>query len=683
MPTLTIDGQEVTVEPGTTLLQACEDVGVEIPRFCYHERLSVAGNCRMCLVEMEKAPKPIASCAMPAGDGMVIHTNSETVKKAREGVMEFLLINHPLDCPVCDQGGECDLQDQAMAYGRGTSRFDENKRAVKDKDMGPLIETVMTRCIHCTRCVRFSEEVAGVETLGALYRGENMQISTYLEQAFMSEMSGNLVDLCPVGALTSKPYAFTARSWELKKTESIDVMDAVGSNIRVDSRGNEVMRILPRLNEDVNEEWISDKSRHVVDGLKKRRLDTPWLRNAKGKMVETTWGKAFEAISAKIKGVDGKDMAAIVGDVADMESMFALKSLFGNLGSKRVECRQDGMIVEAKKRAGYVFNSTIAGIDDADFVLLIGANPRGEAAIVNTRLRKAQRANGLEVANIGPELDLTFPVTEYGNNAELLNDVLGGKHALSKALKAAKKPMIIVGAGALTGKNGGAVWSAARELADKYAITSDWNGFNVLHTAASRVGGLDLGLATTRGVEGVYKDSEKGTLKFLFLMGADELDFARLNGTFTVYMGSHGDAGAAHADVILPAATYTEKAGTYINMEGRVQRGEQVVFPVGDAREDWTILRALSDVLDATLAFNNASELRSAMKKAVKHIDSIDEIAVAEWGSFGKDSTVEKGGFNPAIEDFYLTNAMARASSVLNEVSALKRSVDEGGKAHG
>ena len=448
-------------------------------------------------------------------------------------------------------------------------------------------------------------------------------------------------------------------------------MDAVGSNIRVDSRGNEVMRILPRLNEDVNEEWISDKTRHVVDGLIKRRLDTPWVRDNKGTLTASTWDQAFDAIKTALKGVDGKNMAAVVGDVADMESMFALKSLYGNLGSKRVECRQDGMVVDAKKRAGYLFNTTISGIDDADFVLLVGANPRAEAAIVNTRLRKAYRANGLKVANIGPELDLTIPVDEHGDDAALLDAVLGGKHALSKALKAAKKPMIIVGAGALSGKNGAAVWSATRAIADKYAIKDDWNGFNVLHTAASRVGGLDLGLATTRGMDGIYKDAEKGDLKFLFLMGADEVDFDRLKGAFTVYMGSHGDAGAEKADVVLPAAAYTEKSGTYINMEGRVQRGEKVVFPVGDAREDWTILRALSDVLGVTLAFDSLAQLRAALKKAVKHADKLDEVATAAWAEFGKEGKISKGGFSLAVDDFYLTNAMARASTVLNEVSAL------------
>jgi len=608
MPTLTIDGQEVTVDPGTTVLQACEEVGVEIPRFCYHERLSIAGNCRMCLVEMEKAPKPIASCAMPAGDGMVIHTNTEKVKKAREGVMEFLLINHPLDCPICDQGGECDLQDQSMAFGGGNSRYDENKRAVDDKYMGPLISTTMTRCIHCMRCVRFSTEVAGVDDMGSLWRGEHTEVTTYLGGILDSEMSGNVIDLCPVGALTSKPYAFTARSWELKSTESIDVMDAVGSNIRVDARGAAVMRFLPRLHEDVNEEWISDKTRFVYDGLKKRRLDRPYVRKS-GKLQEASWAEAFDAIKKKLKGVKGEEIAGLIGDLADMEAMLALKGLLSDLGSARIEARTDGAAIDASVRSGYLMNSTIAGIEDADFLLMIGTNPRTEAPLVNTRIRKSVRHLGLKVANIGSAEDLTYKVEELGDDAALLEQVLAGNHDVSKALKSAERPMVLIGQGALKRGDGAAILKAARDVADKYCMRDDWKGFNMLHTAASRVGAMDLGLASDGGVNAILADAEAGKLKAVFNLGADEVDTSALEKTFTVYIGTHGDEGVKNADVILPAAAYTEKSGTYINTEGRVQLTRKAVFAPGEAREDWTIFRALSDVLGNTLPYDNLGQL--------------------------------------------------------------------------
>jgi NADH-quinone oxidoreductase subunit G len=664
MPTLTIDGQEVTVDPGTTVLQACEEVGVEVPRFCYHERLSIAGNCRMCLVEMEKAPKPIASCAMPAGDGMVIHTNTERVKKAREGVMEFLLINHPLDCPICDQGGECDLQDQSMAFGGGSSRYDENKRAVEDKYMGPLISTTMTRCIHCMRCVRFSTEVAGVDDMGSLWRGEHTEVTTYLGSMLDSEMSGNVIDLCPVGALTSKPYAFTARSWELKSTESIDVMDAVGSNIRVDARGAAVMRILPRLHEDVNEEWISDKTRFVYDGLKKRRLDRPYVRKD-GKLVEASWGEAFEAIKTGLNGLNGDQIAGVVGDLADMEAMYAMKDLMGTLGSSRIESRQDGAALDASVRSGYLMNSTIAGIEDADYLLMIGTNPRAEAPIVNTRIRKAVRHMGLKVASIGETVDLTYPVQEFGNDTALIADVLKGDHEIAEALKAAEKPMILLGQGALQGKDGAAILKAVRDIADQYCIKDGWNGFNVLHTAASRVGALDLGLVTDGGIDAIKSDAEAGKLKAVFLLGADEFDTSSFKDAFTIYMGTHGDEGVKNADVILPAATYTEKSGTYINTEGRVQMTAKAVFAPGDAREDWTIFRALSDVLGSTLLYDNLAQLRLKLVEAVPHITAIDEVPDAEWGDFGSKGDIEAGEITNAVSNFYLTNPIARTSDIM------------------
>lgn len=676
MPTLTIDGKEVTVEPGTTVLQACEEIGVEVPRFCYHERLSIAGNCRMCLVDMEKAPKPIASCAMPAGDGMVIHTNTERVKKAREGVMEFLLINHPLDCPICDQGGECDLQDQAVAFGRGANRFDENKRAVEDKHMGPLISTTMTRCIHCMRCVRFASEVAGVDDMGALWRGENTQITTYLEKTLDSEMSGNVIDLCPVGALTSKPYAFTARSWELKHTESIDVMDAVGSNINVDTRGAAVMRILPRLNEDINEEWISDKTRFAYDGLKKRRLDRPYIRKNK-KLVEASWAEAFDTIKKKLKGAKGKEIAGLVGDLADMEGMLAFKDLLGSLGSDRVEARQDGAALDTSVRAGYLMNSGIAGVEEADYLLLVGCDPRTEAPILNSRIRKAVRHLGLQVGNIGNANDLTYKVEEFGDDGKILKSASTGRHAAAKALKAAQKPMIIVGQAALAREDGAAILKAARDVADRYCVKEGWNGFNVLHTAAARVGALDLKLTTEGGIDAVLDDAEAGKLKGVFLLGADEFNSDALKKTFTVYIGTHGDEGVKQADVILPAAAYTEKTGTYINTEGRVQRTEKANFAPGDAREDWTILRALSDVVGKTLPYNSVGELRARLAQVAPATATLDELPNEEWGDFGTKGDIAEGGIAPIIDNFYLTNPIARASQIMADCVEARGGVAE------
>ncbi len=667
MPTLTIDGIEVEVEQGTTVLQAAEQVGIEIPRFCYHERLSIAGNCRMCLVEVTPGPpKPAASCALPAGEGMEVKTNSEKVKKFREGVMEFLLINHPLDCPVCDQGGECDLQDQSMAYGEGASRYNEKRRIVQEKYMGPLIRTIMTRCIHCTRCVRFADEVAGVPSLGAIGRGENMQITTYQEQSFASEMSGNVVDLCPVGALTSKPYTFKARPWELKNTETIDVHDALGSNIRIDSRGRAVMRALPRIHEEVNEEWISDKTRHAVDGLAKNRLDRPFVKK-NGKLQEASWEEAFGLIASKIKGLKKGQLAGLVGDLCDAESMYAFNDLMTALDGE-IECRQDGSKVGGKHRAGYLFNSSVMGIDEADAILLVGSNPRHESPVLNSRIRQRWLSHQCKIANVGPDVDLSYKIEQLGDDATILKEILAGKNDFAKTLKDAEKPMIIFGQGALNREDGAAIIKLAHDIAEKYGMVSDeWNGFNVLHTAASRVAALDMGLVTENGIEGILDGAEKGDIKVVYNMGADELDTSKLAKSFVIYQGSHGDEGVKNADVILPGVAYTEKPGTYLNTEGRVQIALRAIFGPGEAREDWKILRALSDVLGKTLSYDTIADLRAKMVKDYPHFAAIDQKPSSEWSDFGVDGDVKDGGFTLAISDFYGTNPIARSSETMAE----------------
>jgi len=665
MPKITIDDIELEVEPGLTVLQACELAGKEIPRFCYHERLSVAGNCRMCLVEMEKAPKPIASCAMPVGEGMKIKTDSEMVKKARHGVMEFLLINHPLDCPICDQGGECDLQDQAMGYGFDRSRFLEMKRAVDDKYLGPLVKTEMTRCIHCTRCVRFATEVAGVPELGATGRGETMEITTYVEKALTSELSGNIIDLCPVGALTSKPYAFVARPWELKKTESIDVTDALGSNIRVDARGPEILRVLPRVNEDVNEEWLSDKARFSYDGLLRQRLDKPYVRRD-GKLHPVSWEDAFAAIVARVGNVSGNKIAAIAGDLVDCEAMFALKSLMTSLGSPNIDCRQDGSAVGEGSRSGYLFNSGVAGIEQADAILLVGTNPRTEAAVLNARIRKRFLTGKAKIAVIGPDADFTYKYQSLGANPSVLSDIASGSHVFADVLKNAAKPMIIVGSGAVARGDGAAILAAARAVADSCGLIKDgWNGFNLLHRAASRVGGLDLGFlpgAGGKGTRAILEGASSGEIDVVYLLGADEIDMKRLGRAFVIYQGHHGDAGAARADVILPGAAYTEKNGTYVNTEGRVQRALRAVFPVGDARDDWAILRALSERLGKKLPFDSIEALQAQMAKAVPHLGHVDETTPAQWGAFGAAGAMSGGDFVYPIDNFYMTDPIGRAS---------------------
>ncbi|WP_404404220.1 NADH-quinone oxidoreductase subunit NuoG [Pelagibacterium halotolerans] len=689
MAQIKVDGELIEVPDHFTLMQAAEAAGAEIPRFCYHERLSVAGNCRMCLVEVKGGPpKPQASCAMgvkdlrpgPNGEPPEMFTNTPMVKKAREGVMEFLLINHPLDCPICDQGGECDLQDQAMAYGVDSSRYWENKRAVENKHIGPLVKTIMNRCIHCTRCVRFTTEVAGVSELGLIGRGEDAEITSYLEQAMTSELQGNVIDLCPVGALTSKPYAFQARPWELTKTESIDVMDAVGSNIRVDARGREVMRILPRIHEGVNEEWISDKTRFVWDGLRTQRLDRPYVKKGK-KLQAATWNEAFAAVAARIKKTDPAKIGAVAGDLAGVEEMFALKALLASLGSGNIDSRPAGSAFDPKKgRAGYIFNPTIAGIEQADAILIVGTNPRREAAIVNARIRKAWRAGNVEIGLIGEPADLTYDYAHLGAGIDTLAELAAGKGAFAKTLENAKRPIVIVGEGAMTGASGKDVLGLAAEVAQKNgALSDEWNGFGVLHTAAARVGGLDIGFVPGKGgldTAGMLKASNKGELDVLFLLGADEIDFSAIGeNTTVIYIGTHGDAGAHKADIILPAAAYTEKSATYVNTEGRVQMTTRAVFAPGEAKEDWAILRALSGVLGVTLPYDSLTALRANLYAEFPHLARLDGIAggkASDVAKLAKATAPKKGNalISP-ITDFYLTNPIARASAVMAECSQL------------
>jgi NADH-quinone oxidoreductase subunit G len=670
MPKAKVNGVEVEFEPGMTVLQVAELAGEEIPRFCYHERLSIAGNCRMCLVEVKPGPpKPQASCALPAAENQEIFTNTPMVKKAREGVMEFLLINHPLDCPICDQGGECDLQDQAMGYGRDDSRYAENKRAVEEKYMGPLIKTVMTRCIQCTRCVRFITEVAGVPDIGLISRGEDVEITTYLDKSVGSELSANVIDLCPVGALTSKPYAFNARPWELKKTESVDVMDALGSAIRVDSRGPAVLRVLPRLNEEINEEWISDKTRYAVDGLSRQRLDQPFIRKD-GRLQPATWAQAFELITAKVKGASADRIGVIAGDVQDVESMAAAKDLFTALGSANVDCRQDGMALGAGPRESWLMNSTIAGIEEADVILLVGTNPRLEAPVFNARLRKRWLAGALRVGVIGEQADLTYKYDYLGAGAPTLSGLSRAKNDFVQALKGAKKPAIIVGAGALARDDGQAVLAAAAAAAKSFGLT-----WNVLHTAASRVGGLDLGFVPGEGGKSAKEMVQAGALDVLFLLGADEID-AKGSDAFKVYLGTHGDAGAHSADVVLPGAAYTEKDGIYVNTEGRVQLGYRAVFPKGEAREDWSVFRALSDRLGVTLPYDTLAQLRAKLFADHPTFGQVDYApgsagAAPDFGSLGAKGELSDAPFESAVKAFHLTNPIARASVTMAECAAV------------
>ncbi|MFM7346894.1 MAG: NADH-quinone oxidoreductase subunit NuoG [Tagaea sp.] len=671
MPKVTIDGETIEVPGGITVLQACEIAGKEVPRFCYHERLSVAGNCRMCLVEMEKSPKPVASCAMPVAEGQVIKTDTPLVKKARNGVMEFLLINHPLDCPICDQGGECDLQDQAMAYGMDHSRYKENKRAVPDKDIGPLVKTIMTRCIHCTRCIRFSTEVAGNEELGAVFRGEHMEVDTYVEKALTSELSGNIVDLCPVGALTSKPYAFTARPWELRKTESIDVFDALGASIRVDARGGEVLRVLPRLNEATNEEWIGDKTRHAVDGLKRQRLDRPYLRKD-GKLQPVSWDEALAAVAKRLSATAPTRLAAIAGDLVDSEAVASLKDLMAAMGTANIDCRQDGAKLDPSNRASWLFNSTIQGIEEADAILLVGTNPRWESAVLNARIRKRYRAGSVKIAAIGPQLDLRYKYEYLGAGPTTLADLVAGKIAFFETLKNAKKPMLILGMGVLARNDGAAVLALAGELAAKAGLVKEgWNGFNVLQTAAGRVGALELGFVpgpNGRDVAGILEGASKGEIDTVFLLGADEIDTSKLGKAFVIYQGHHGDKGAHRADAILPGAAYTEKNATYVNLEGRAQHARLSVFPPGEAKEDWKILRALAEACGKKPSYDTLAQLRARMAQASPVFAEIDQAhPAASVGAIGKAGPVDPAAFVSPIANYYMTDPISRASATMAE----------------
>lgn len=686
MVKLTINQQEIEVAPGTTILQACEQQGVEVPHFCYHPRLSIAGNCRMCLVEVEGAPKLVASCAMPVSENMVVVTDSPKVEKGREGVLEFLLINHPLDCPICDQGGECDLQDLTLNYGRGESRFDLNKRAVPNKYMGPLIKTVMTRCIHCTRCVRFAKEIAGVPELGMVFRGEHAEITTYLEETFDSELSANVIDICPVGALTSRPYAFKGRPWELSKHESIDVLDAVGSNIRIDVRGNEIMRILPRLNEEINEEWISDKTRYAFDGLKCQRLDRPYARK-NGRLVPVSWDEAFDILRNVLSFARSTEIAAIAGDMADCESMLLLKELMQSMGVPHMDCRQDGSVLDNHFRSSYLFNTTIAGIEQADACLLIATNPRHEGAMINARLRKRYLKGGFNVGLVGPEVLLNYPYDHIGADARVIKDLISGKHPFAKVLASAKNPMLILGQAALNRRDSLEILDAAQKIARAYnMLRPDWNGFNVLHTAASRVGGLDLGFVPGKGgysTQQILQASQQNQIRVLFLLGADEISMSDLGDTFVVYQGHHGDRGAHRADLILPGAAYTEKDGTYVNTEGRPQQAYAVVAPPGEAKEDWKILRMLSEHIDKPMTYSTLDDVREKLRQVNPIFGAINHITPTSWHDLDKHTpeTLSLIPFKLPIDNFYMTDPISRHSPTMASCVAgepIQRSVAHG-----
>jgi NADH-quinone oxidoreductase subunit G len=667
---LTVDGKEIEVEEGCTVLQACEIAGEDVPRFCYHDRLSIAGNCRMCLVEVQPGPpKPQASCALPAANGQIISTKSKMVQDARKGVMEFLLINHPLDCPICDQGGECDLQDQAMSFGSDKTRYLETKRAVEEKSMGPLIKTNMTRCIHCTRCVRFSTEVAGVNDLGALGRGENMEITTYLEKSIESELSACVVDLCPVGALTSKPYAFNARPWELTHIETIDVMDALGSNIRVDTKGNQVMRVLPRLNEDINEEWISDKTRYAIDGLKVQRLDRPYIRNAKGSLEATNWDTAFSKIKDKLLESEKNKIACLIGDLVDVEAAYSLKTLFKKFDVDNLDCRIDGAEIGEQGRAGYIFNSEIKGIEDSDALLIVGSNPRLEAAVLNARIRKRYLMGNFPIGLIGEKVDLKYPYKHLGSSSLDIEKLKNKNNEFSLKLLNAQRPMIIVGMGAFTNDNGSVILNELRELAEYLGIVKkEWNGFNILQTSAGRTGALDIGFIPSKkglNAKQIFSKGDEGDLSFIWLMGVDNKDVLKLKKPFVVYQGHHGDVGAHIADVILPGAAYTEKSATYVNTEGRPQLAKQATFPPGDAKEDWKIIRAFSDYVKNKLPFDDLESLRNNLYDEFPHLGDIDEIKKARWSKFGTKGKIDNIELKSSIKNFYNTCSISRTSETM------------------
>jgi NADH-quinone oxidoreductase subunit G len=667
---LKVNEIDVEVEEGLTVLQACEKAGVEIPRFCYHEKLSIAGNCRMCLVELEKSPKPVASCAMPAAEGMNIKTNTGFVEKARKGVMEFLLANHPLDCPVCDQGGECDLQDQSMFYGVDKSRYKENKREVHEKNMGPLIKTQMTRCIHCTRCVRFATEVAGVTEIGAIGRGEDMEITTYLEQSMQSELSANVVDLCPVGALTSKPYVFEARPWELKKTESIDVMDAIGSNIRVDTYGWEVKRILPRINEDINEEWISDKTRYACDGLLNQRLDTPYIKY-NGKFEKASWSEVFNIIKSKFKNANKDKICGMSGDLVNMETLYIFKEFFNKtLSSYNVESRSDHTYLNPQNRENYLFNSTINGIEEADFILLIGSNPRYEATILNARIRKAYVKNKTKIISLNDVGDLTYPYEFLDGDIENIKKITEDNHEVSSLIKEAKKPLIIFGQSSLKSKSAKYIVESVKSFLEKNnKISDEWNSLNTISENASTVGSFDLGLyKTVDGSNEVLKDLENNMFEIVYLLGVDNLKFKKKN-EFVIYQGSHGDKGAEFADIILPGAAYTEQNGYYTNLEGKLQKAYKASYPPEEAKEDWLIINELAEAMSHRKLFNDKDELESSLLNQIN-------LFIKKNKSI-KPSNVENLEFKKEFlkiqnEDYYYSNAIARASKTMLECKKAK-----------
>ena len=665
MPYITINHKEIEFENGMTVMQACELVGIEIPRFCYHDKLSIAGNCRMCLVEMEKSPKPIASCAMPAAEGMKILTNTRNVENARKGVMEFLLINHPLDCPICDQGGECDLQDQALHYGFDKSRYEENKRAVKNKHLGPLVSTIMTRCIHCTRCVRFSTEVAGVDDLGLLGRGESAEITTYLEKTIKSELSGNVIDLCPVGALTSKPYAFKARPWELNKTESIDVFDAMGSSIRIDTLGKKTLRVLPRMNEEINEEWISDKSRFAIDGLSKQRIDTPYLLKD-GKLVIAEWDEVLVNITQEISKRGKENTLALSGKFTDIETLFSAKYFLQSLGSNYFDCRYDNVQFIENQRASYLFNSSIQEIDNADAILLIGTNPRWEACVLNARIRKAYINNDCKIGLIGKKLDLTYKYVHLSDSIEHINDLLNNNSPFSEVLKNSKKSLIIIGNSAINYRDGKEVLNVCSEIAKKYNVANNnFNGFNILQQDISKVGAIDIGFYNQDFAQNFDQNIKNHINKFnpvVFLLSSDEINHSILEGAFIVYLGHHGDDLAQLADIVLPSPAYTEKSSTYMNMEGRVLQTTRCYHPLGVSKEEWKIFRALSNNFSQKLKFNNLSELRNEISNLFPVFKEINNLPSSSKLDFGSSTKIEDRVLEYNIKNFYMTDVISRAS---------------------
>jgi len=677
---LKINSIEIEVEEGLTVLQACEKAGAEIPRFCYHEKLSIAGNCRMCLVEMEKSPKPIASCAMPVSEGMNIKTNTLLVEKARKGVMEFLLANHPLDCPVCDQGGECDLQDQSMFYGIDKSRYKENKRFVSEKNMGPLIKTQMTRCIHCTRCIRFATEIAGVEELGAIGRGENMEITTYLEKSMESELSANVIDLCPVGALTSKPYVFEARPWELKKTETIDVMDAVGSNIRVDTYGWEVKRILPRINEDINEEWISDKTRYACDGLLNQRLDTPFIKYS-GRFDKASWKEVYNIIKAKINSTNHEKICGFTGDLINMETIFIFKEFFNKtLNSKNIESRHEHTYLNPEKRENYLFNSSLNGIEESDFIFLIGTNPRYEATILNARIRKAYLQNKTKIFSLNDIGDLTYPYNNLNGNTETIKEIVEDRNEISKIIKEAKKPIIILGQSALKSTSARYIFESLKSfLNNNNKLLPEWNSLNIISENASSVGSLDLGIyQSLNGTNKILSDIQNNKFEIIFLLGQDSLNFKKKN-EFIIYQGSHGDKGAQIADIILPGSAYTEQSGHYTNLEGKLQKAYKASYPPGNAKEDWQIINELSEIIGSKKLFTDKEELENSM---INYINLLIKTNSSKKHLNDENLKFIQEDIKVNTIDYYYSNVIARASKTMfncrNEKLKIKSTGTEG-----